>query len=287
MNHFNLDLIKFIQENSPVSIDIVLSKYQKTLSTIKRAIKEINDYLEPENKIHLINAKIITPITYRDYIKFIKSISLKRYISTPDERIKLFILQATLFEAVNRKEFYSRLNLSYSTLKNDIILLKEKTPNHIEFMLKNRNSWAINGNEISIRINFCKNIFNILELDQNNNLAPHKANSPIDNLISEQFLTILRQNNLSTEVIYQTINSKVELSYNSKKYLIIYLSISLYRISQHHIIQNIKKIPIKHINYVNILQFDNTENQFINILLSALNHKTEKQSIIDPQLYKL
>ncbi|TNH07126.1 hypothetical protein FHQ25_11695, partial [Testudinibacter sp. TR-2022] len=64
MNHFNLDLIKFIQENSPVSLDIVLSKYQKTLSTIKRAIKEINDYLEPENKTHVINAKIITPITY-------------------------------------------------------------------------------------------------------------------------------------------------------------------------------------------------------------------------------
>ncbi|TNH07385.1 hypothetical protein FHQ26_10255, partial [Testudinibacter sp. TR-2022] len=248
MNHFNLDLIKFIQENSPVSLDIVLSKYQKTLSTIKRAIKEINDYLEPENKTHVINAKIITPVTYRDYIKFVKSISLKRYISTPDERIRLFILQATLFESINRKEFYSRLNLSYSTLKNDIILLKKKTPSHIEFTLKNRNSWAINGNEISIRINFCKNIFNILELDQNNNLVPHKANSPIDNLITDQFLNILKENNLSTATIYQTINSKVELSYNSKKYLIIYLSISLYRIIQYHAIDNIKKLPIKYIN---------------------------------------
>ena len=29
MNHFNLSLIKFIQENSPVDIDIVLNKLEK------------------------------------------------------------------------------------------------------------------------------------------------------------------------------------------------------------------------------------------------------------------
>ncbi len=286
MNHFNLSLIKFIQENSPVDIDIVLNKYKKTLSTIKRAIKDINDYLKPNNKIHIINSKIVTHITYRDYIQFIHSIGLNRYISTANERIRLFILQSTLFDYICRDEFYAKLNLSYSTLKNDMALLNEKKSEDIKFILKNKKHWSISGNEISIRINFCKNIFNALELDQDDNLVPHRANSPIDNLVTQQFLQVLKKHTSSIKIIYQKIKNKIELSYNSKKYLIIYLSISLYRINKNNIIDHIQKLPIDYINFISILSLEK-ENQFINILLSAFNHKSNTKKITDIFLYKL
>ncbi|MGV6988716.1 helix-turn-helix domain-containing protein [Testudinibacter sp. P80/BLE/0925] len=285
MNYFNLALIKFIQENSPVKIETVTEKFQKTLSTIKRAIKEINYYLDENLQIHIIDAKITTRMGYQNYIDFINNIHLNRYLSTTTERVKLLTLESILFDRINIESFKQSINVSYSTIKNDLNILRKTLPGEFEIRLKDNKNLMLSGDEIAIRMFFCKHVFNALELDCSNTIIPHKANFPLEKRFITRFLDLIDDEIQPAKAIFQQIEKILTLSYNSKKYLIIYLCIALYRIKQRHIISNQIDIPFRTFSAkIDGLAYK-FEQDFLNILLSSLNHQDHKQTTIDTTLY--
>ncbi|SMB79060.1 Transcriptional antiterminator [Pasteurella testudinis DSM 23072] len=285
MNYFNLALIKFIQENSPVHIETVTEKFQKTLSTIKRAIKEINYYLDEHLQIHIIDAKITTRMGYQNYIDFTNSIHLNRYLSTTTERVKLLTLESILFESVNIELFKQEINISYSTIKNDINILRKTLPDKFEIHVKDNKNLILSGDEITIRMFFCKHIFHALELDFNNTIIPHKANFPLDKHFIMRFLDIINDEIQSAKALFQQIEKTLMLSYNSKKYLIIYLCIALYRIKQQQTIRHHINIPLPIFNSQLDGFSEKLEQDFLNTLLSSLNYQDDKQPCIDHTLY--
>ncbi|MGR6981864.1 helix-turn-helix domain-containing protein [Testudinibacter sp. P27/CKL/0425] len=286
MNHFNFELIKFIQENAPIDLHIILSKYQKTLSTIKRAIKEINDTLHDRSKIHVINTKIITQITYQDYINFIHQFNPKHYISNSNERIKLLLLKLILSGEVNLEQFYSELNISYSTIKNDLKSLDNKIPVNLKINITKKGMRTISGDEVALRMYFCSSIFHTIEVDHNNMLILHKANFPFDQLIAKQFLSEIENESSLIMKQYHDIHQKIKLSYNSKKYLLLYLSLTTLRIKNKNIIDNISLPPLEFDHTITFFQIAK-EDAFLNILLSALNQRHEQIQIKNQFLYQL
>ncbi|CAI2011323.1 Uncharacterised protein [Serratia fonticola] len=53
MNSFDLSLLKYIQEHSPVLIEDVTSRFSKTTSTLKRSMKVINEFLKPDYHLYI------------------------------------------------------------------------------------------------------------------------------------------------------------------------------------------------------------------------------------------
>ncbi|MGL5422862.1 MAG: hypothetical protein ACRDAJ_07785 [Serratia fonticola] len=100
-------------------IEDVTSRFGKTLSTLKRSMKEINEFLEPNCHLHIDGQWIVTAIGYREYIAFLEQLPFNRYITTADERIKDLSVALCLQDVVNKSEYYRKFNVSPTTLKND------------------------------------------------------------------------------------------------------------------------------------------------------------------------
>ena len=66
MNSFDLSFLKYLQDNSPLAVDSAVLRFGKTLSTLKRTMKELNELLPDEAHLHQDNAFITTGITYSD-----------------------------------------------------------------------------------------------------------------------------------------------------------------------------------------------------------------------------
>lgn len=56
MNHFDLSFLKYLQDNSPLSIDEAVQRFGKTLSTLKRTMKELmNSCRKTSSSIRIIS----------------------------------------------------------------------------------------------------------------------------------------------------------------------------------------------------------------------------------------
>ncbi|MFT8210716.1 MAG: hypothetical protein ACMZI0_09395 [Symbiopectobacterium sp.] len=237
MNSFDLSLLKYIQGHSPVLIEDVMSKFGKTTSTLKRSLKGINEFLEPEYHLHIDGQSIVTAITYRQYIDFLEQIPFNRYITTAEERIKCLSVALCLHDVVNKSEYYRRFNVSSTTLKNDNPALTAfLQANHLSVTAILQQGSCLEGDEILLRIAICLTILKTVEIGDDNLLVLHKANEPINKAIATQFLKECQQEITSAAHLYQQLSHRVTLGYNSKKYFLVYMSIALHRMRRGHVI---------------------------------------------------
>lgn len=117
MNGFDLVFVKYVQEHSPVAISDVTQRFGKTLSTLKRTMKEINALLPEPFHLHIDNQLITTVMGYGEYIELLEKIKFNRYITSPQERTRDLFVALCLNDVVNKSEYYSRFFVSASTLK--------------------------------------------------------------------------------------------------------------------------------------------------------------------------
>jgi hypothetical protein len=82
MNHFDLSFLKYLQDNSPLGIEHAVQRFGKTLSTLKRTMKELNELLPTHVQLHQDNQCITTSIGYSDYIQFLQRVQFNRYLTT-------------------------------------------------------------------------------------------------------------------------------------------------------------------------------------------------------------
>uniref|UniRef100_A0A182SNE8 glutathione-disulfide reductase n=1 Tax=Anopheles maculatus TaxID=74869 RepID=A0A182SNE8_9DIPT len=191
-------------EHSPVLIEDVTSRFGKTTSTLKRAMKEINEWLEPDYRLHLDGQSIVTAITYREYIAFLENIPFNRYITTAEERIKDLCVAMCLQEVVNKSEYYRKFNVSPTTLKNDNqALLAFLQANRLSVTAIPKQGSRLDGDEILLRIAVCLIILKTVEIGEDHLLVPHKANEPINRSIATQFLRECQQEIRAAAEIYQ------------------------------------------------------------------------------------
>ena len=235
MNKFDLNLAKYIQEYAPISIDIVAAHFDKTRSTIAKSITKINQVIDKKDFINVDKQTIITSFSYYGYTKLLNKLSLQHYRSSADERVKALLVEMALNDVVNKKQFYTQFNVSQTTLKNDRKLFLDKLNKSVlGYETVAKKGLRLLGSENHIRILATQTLLNIVELDKDNQLIEHLSNSPINRLIAQCFLTNNAQYITQAVTHYFQLEKQYafQLSYNSKKFIIIYFSIALNRMAQ-------------------------------------------------------
>ncbi|MEE3652300.1 MULTISPECIES: PRD domain-containing protein [unclassified Brenneria] len=285
MNSFDLAFLKYAQEYSPLAIDEVITKFGKTLSTLKRTMKEINEQLHPAYHLHIDNQFITTAMSYREYIDFLDHIKFNRYITTAEERIRDLSVALCLQDVVNKSEYYRKFHVSPTTLKNDNqALLGFLQANKLTITGIPKLGSRLDGDEILLRIAICLIILKTVEIGENQLLVPHTANEPINKSIALQFLTQCAPEIETAAALYQQrLKPVVQLGYNSKKYFLVYMSIALHRIRRGHVIPSGRQL-----DFIQSLDFSlleqQHENQFLNLLISSLTFTRRPFNVYDPTL---
>ncbi len=232
MNSFDLSFLKYLQDNSPLAVDSAVLRFGKTLSTLKRTMKELNELLPDEAHLHQDNAFITTGITYSDYIQFLQRVRFNRYLTTGEERVQDLFVALCLHDVVNKNEYYKKFYVSAGTVKNDNpLMLNRVQESGLTLLSIPRKGSQLVGDEFSLRLAACMSILKTVEIGTGHQLIAHQANEPINRSIAEQFLHECAQEIGQAAACYEKVISPViHLGYNGRKYLLVYLSLALQRI---------------------------------------------------------
>lgn len=271
MNKFDLSLAKYIQEYAPLSIDSVANHFGKTRSTVAKSITKINHLIDKKDFISVDKQIITTMFSYYGYTKLLNKLSLQQYRSAASERIKALLVEMAFNDVVNKKQFYSLFSVSQTTLKNDRKdFLSSLESASLGYEVLAKKGIRLLGSEGQIRILATKAILNIVELDKDNQLIDHLSNSPVNRLIARRFLL---NNHLQIDRavnLYFQLEKRYSfrLSYNSKKFIIIYLSIALRRMEQKKYMTFDRFTSLTEQDF--LIFSDKEENHLANQVLSSL-----------------
>lgn len=285
MNSFDLSFLKYLQEHSPVYVEDAVQQFGKTLSTLKRTMKEINEQLDPAFHLHVENQSIVTAMGYREYVSFLENIHFNRYLTSPEERVRDLTVALCLQNIVNKSDYYQKFHVSPGTLKNDNqALVTFLQANKLAVQSVHRQGSRLQGDEISLRIAICLTILKTVEIGEDNQLVQHSANEPINRSIACQFLQQCeREIREAADIYCQRIAPRLTLGYNGKKYFLVYMSIALQRTGRGHCITDTHAL-----DFVTAMDFSllasPAENRFLDLLLSSLSFTWRPFTLYDVPL---
>lgn len=146
-DNLTIKLLKYIDRNiSEVSSELNISE-----RTIRYRIKDLNDNFSLQNCSLYIEKKIIR---FDGDISFLKKIlEQEEYVLNSEERVEVIIL-LLLFnsEGCKAEDILEILNISRSTLKNDLKIIREKLENkNLELISKANRGLIVEGEELEIR----------------------------------------------------------------------------------------------------------------------------------------
>lgn len=288
LNSSSLNLIKYILDKKKISIKDTSLYFNKNESTIRREIELINLHSKDKNIIIIDNGMLETSFNYKKYTEFIESLSINQYSSTPIERINIILISALLNDYVNLTTIYNNLGLSLSTKKNDTKYLKKLLiSNNLKLTILKRKGIKIEGDENRFRLLVVKKLQLIMDVTLDNMLERRKANNPYENYAYNLFIKKISpyENIIKAKLIYFLNNINVNISYLSKRFLILYLSVSIFRQENKYNLTSITKVPITVTNYK---LFDNSlENQEFNNVAAILDTTPYQPFPFDEKLLKL
>ncbi|WP_312953369.1 hypothetical protein [Superficieibacter sp.] len=285
MNSFDLTFLKYLQDHSPLPVDEATRRFGKTLSTLKRTMKELNELLPADLQLHQDNHFLVTRMGYADYVNFLQQVRFNRYLTAPDERVRDLFVALSLNDVVNKSEYYRRFFVSPGTLKNDnpvmALFLRQRG---LALIGVPRRGSQLTGDEFQLRVAACMTILKTVEVDENNRLIAHQASEPANRSIAEQFLTACATHTVQAAWLYETrICPAFALSYNGKKYFLVYMSLTLQRIARGWRIENTTAAGFIS-TFAHRLLDDPQENAFLDLVLASLSFTRRPATLYDPAL---
>ena len=116
--HFNdLQTASLIQEKHSITLADCARSLGRSVSSIKRSISAVNEYLPPNKVILIENNCAVFQMSYQAYMDFIQSLSLDDYVPSQDERLDIMAVYGFLNPAINLSRLYESLHISMSTKK--------------------------------------------------------------------------------------------------------------------------------------------------------------------------
>lgn len=231
MDSLDISLLSHLQEYG--QLDTRKSDmFGRSENSIYRRIESINLILPEHLKLVIKNHIVYSRLTYKDYIQVVQKIPFYEYVPSQEERLSFIIVQSILKEVVNTSRLYQHLGFSAGTKKKDNRKLSVKLKEAgLEKEIVRKKGIRVSGQETFIRIEGTKILMNLLELGEGDNLYLRKANNPMETLIAEYFKTETTHVICKTEKVMREISAtcKLELSYPSKKFIYIYLTLMFYR----------------------------------------------------------
>ncbi|MBS5952162.1 MAG: helix-turn-helix domain-containing protein, partial [Clostridium sp.] len=288
INNSTLALIKYILDKKKVSIKNASMHFNKNESTIRREIETINLHSRNKEIILIDNGVLTTSLNYTEYTEFIKSLSISQYSSTPDERINTILISALINDCVNLTSLYNKLGLSVTTKKNDTKLLKTiLEEKNLKLTVLKKKGIKIEGDERIFRLLVIKQLQLIMDVNIDYKLERRKANNPFENYAFNLFIEKISSYNsiINEKLLYFINNINVNISYLSRKFLVLYLSVSVLRQENAYPLNSITTVPIKVTNHR--IFNSNFENQEFSNIVSILDTNPSQPFPFDEKLLKL
>lgn len=288
INKFEIKLLSYLQEKKELDLNDCEDIFLKSFSTIKRNILNLNDYL-PSDKQLIIEKNIVkSNLVYDDYINFVKGLAIFDYISSPKERVSLMIIYGFFNSHLNMTGLYKKIGISLTTKKKDSKALSEKLESlNLETHIIPRKGISISGDELNFRILVTSLLKDYLEINTSDNFITRIANNPFENMIANYYLAKAHEEIEVAKKILQDFIDKHDFhfSYSSKKFIYIYISIALTRLSQGFHLNRPFDISIK-VKDFKLIE-DEKENTFLNYLISAMDHTSVVFNELDDTLSTL
>lgn len=125
LTSYNLNLLKYLQENNSAHISKVSKHFNKNAATIRKNIYHLNKYLPKNQYLTIKNGYIIHDLSYNNVNDFIKELNMNNYSLNKYERIYYVIIKTFFSGSINLTKVYENLGLSLTTKKKDTKFLKE------------------------------------------------------------------------------------------------------------------------------------------------------------------
>lgn len=288
INNFEINLIKFIQECGTFDLVSGEQKFLKSSNSLKRNIQNINSYLIPDKEFIFNGNKVISQMNYRDFLDFLKNLSLLEYSPTQEERIALIIINSFFKQYLNKSELYNDIHVSLTTLKKDTVNLKEMLKDRrLSMGVSPKKGIEITGNELQYRILCVTLLLEMTDLEPNGVIVQRKSNTPLGKSMVDVTLknvsNFIPKGNFILNSLLESLNCK--LSYGSRKFLILYLALSLYRIERGYLIENYENFNLSPINTV-AFEFSQ-ENRAFSYVFTSLDFTDKNFDFFDEKLDSL
>lgn len=274
VTEFDLRLANYVQEKGRVDFASCEQLFNKSESTLKRSLYNLNEYLPETKRFNISHHSMQTGMTYADYSNLCSSLSIDDYSPTIEERTALILTLSYLKNILNMTQLYKKLNISLSTKKKDRLKMEQFLKGTgVRAVNRHRKGISFAGNEKYIRMYVARELMSIIELDKKDRYIPRRANTPVQTLLYNELKKHLEQYH---EKAVNRLNlyfgeDAVPMDYPSKKFIYIHTIISLLRIDKGHPIKQPPEEmpPVKHYE----LLPDHIESRYLDYLIASLNFK--------------
>lgn len=243
------ELIKYIMNNQPISINKVATHFNRTSHFIRSEIQTSNYFLPKHNQIDINNAIVSTALTYDDFLSLMHSLNINSYVPNQLERIKVIVVLSYFTEVVNVSDVYRQWGISLTTKKKDMHALEEYL-NSYNLQLKRipGKGISVTGNLLRYRVlivrllSFCIDVSGFT-------LTRREANTPIENMIFNTFYDNVSSQIELAHTIIDTfmVEYQHQVNYYSKKFFIAYILLALWPTTHKQLI--IEELTLKPLNF--------------------------------------
>lgn len=288
IHYYDLQTAALIQERHSLSLEKCSQLTKRSASAIKRSIGAVNEYLPPDKQILLTNNQAVFQMTYKEYLQFIKTLTLDDYYPSLTERLDIMAVYAFFNLTLNMTYLYETLHFSSTTKKKDSRALSEwLSSQDLDTEIVPKTGIRIIGDELQFRICICNILSQYIEVEQNFSLSVRLANNPIQSMIVKYFLvkadqSIIKAQKLLTELV-RTCHFRI--SYVSIKFLYLYLGCAQFRIHAGFTLDSSKSLPVTTNDY-QLIDLPH-ENTFLNHLISSLDFTTTVMPPFNERLYSI
>ena len=288
IHSYDLQICAIIQEKHSLSLEDLSSLSKRSISSVKRSIAAVNEYLPSEQQIILSGSAAVFQMNYREYLSFIQGLTLEDYYPSQNERIDIMAVYAFFNQVLNMTHLYETLRLSLTTKKKDSHVLSSWLDSQkLSTEVVPKAGIRIAGDELLLRICIVNVLLPYLEVDQDFHLTMRLANNPIQSMMTEYFLV---KADVDLEAARSTItrliwSGQFRISYTSVKFLYLYLGCAHFRSRTGYPLTALPAIPVPVKDYeLTELPLENT---FLNHLISALDFSTNVMPPINEKLLSI
>lgn len=248
----------------------------------------VNEYLPPEKQILLTNNQAVFQMTYKEYLHFIKSLTLDDYYPSQTERLDIMAVYAFFNLTLNMSYLYETLHFSSTTKKKDSRSLSEWLGSQDLYTeVVPKTGIRIAGDELQFRICICNILSQYVEVDHDFCLSMRLANNPIEAMIVNYFLVKADHSVKQARKLLKGLikDCRFRISYVSVKFLYLYLACALFRIDAGYGLGASKVLPVSVRDYQLFDAAD--ENTFANHLISSLDFTTAVMPPVNEELLSI
>lgn len=239
LNRIYFDILKEINNNQ-ISINILVEKYKLTARALRYYIDDINYYLKKYSmpEIYIKNGKLYFNIDENALIDFIDKIPISEYLLSQEERKKYILFNFLFKNNSNISKLENFLNVSRTTIKNDINDLKKYLNNFDLYFYLEINKLMLGGNEKKLRhLKFLHMMQYInIHLNKINYIKALYPNEKLELSILKDYINKIDIDKISQVISEVEKKLKYNFSHKFKNIMSVYLIATLERIQNHHII---------------------------------------------------